>query len=373
MKSLKFFVSFTMILIPFASQGFEWSTFNYLGGVQKAHDYAPSWMADTVSGYDRVWYCGSAHRANPKKKPGDPSVAGDTIWYSYTIKGQWQHAKPVEMNPSEQPWEKRPGEKEIDKRSTCEPIVVRGIFQPPGMGETYSMAMYFIGNNNPVDGDNHIGVAFSNDGTRWTKYPNNPVIYPMVLSGDYGAGCPNVRNDNGRAGITMWYVDVSQALNSYPFFNGEFRFMPGPAIGPSLFEVKSNDGVTFSDPKRLSTRGLAQYISTSCPAISLSPSPPYYLYGLFSEYSSGNEGAKIRMYRILYNERFSGKWEYLDEIKHSDINVGAIFEPGFRTDIYGNLSSSFPTIWAGFGCGSHYARYDHSGSETWDLCNAGGR
>ena len=86
------------------------------------------------------------------------------------------------------------------------------------------------------------------------------------------------------------------------------------------------------------------------------------------------------MYKIPYNKRFTGRWELVDHIKFDDFSaiknssgndILRIFEAGFRTDIYGNITPrGWPKIWAGFGCGEIYhAKH----AETWDLCKAGGQ
>ena len=63
-----------------------------------------------------------------------------------------------------------------DSAFTCNPKVIGGIFQNPlGDGQNYSYAMYYVATEWLSGDSNNIGVAFSNDGIVWKKYPQ-PVI-----------------------------------------------------------------------------------------------------------------------------------------------------------------------------------------------------
>ena len=86
---------------------------------------------------------------------------------------------------------------------TCNPKVVRGTFgNPLGNGETFTYAMYYV-ELGPVQGTNNsIGVAFSNNGISWAKYPQ-PVITAETQD-NYGVGQPALYN-NQRGTISMFY------------------------------------------------------------------------------------------------------------------------------------------------------------------------
>ncbi len=55
--------------------------------------------------------------------------------------------------------------------------------------------------------NNHIGVAFSNDGISWKKYP-----HPVISSDSeesYGVGQPALYNSDHKSGIWMFYEDTN--------------------------------------------------------------------------------------------------------------------------------------------------------------------
>jgi len=116
----------------------------------------------------------------------------------------------------------------------------------------------------------------------------------------------------------------------------------------------------------LSVAGFLRGQEIAAAGIALSPSAPWYLYLVFGDKSS----KELSMYRIPYENRFTGTWELIDRVRADDVGSQDIFETGFRTGIYGNLFGySWPTIFIGFGCGQYDNPRD---TTTWDLCQAGG-
>src|SRR5580698_10403937 len=86
-----------------------------------------------------------------------------------------------------------------------------GAANPLGNGKTYSYAMYYVATDSLQGINNSIGVAFSNDGLNWRKYPH-PVISPETL-GNYGVGQPALYNTDHKAGIRMFYEDYSSSIH----------------------------------------------------------------------------------------------------------------------------------------------------------------
>ncbi|MBN2701704.1 MAG: hypothetical protein JXR29_09670 [Methylothermaceae bacterium] len=326
MQILQFIFFGVILAYTSVSQAFQFQWFGPLAGTD-SYDYTPSWIADTTVGYDRIWWCGN--------DPDDG--AGDVIWYKDNINPTPQ----VVMRPTE-PWE---------GIYVCDPSVVYGQFNPPGMNKTYSMAMYYTAtDDNGVN--NKVGVAFSNNGINWDKYPNNPIITPKVSnSGFYGSGETQARNTDGISNIQLWYFDNSDGTEN-------------------VYERTSSDGVNFGSPTALSKNGLPSSARIGGSGIALSPSQPYELYWIFAEFVGVNPGGKLGLWKISFGNRFSGTWTFLDYIYPASVGENVIFEPGFRTDIYGNITPvSWPAIWVGFGCGDGWINQ----ANTWDLCQAGGQ
>jgi hypothetical protein len=114
----------------------------------------------------------------------------------------------------------RPSVPTWDKSYICDPSVIQGSFLNPDDNATYSYAMYYTATDRgpnssfsggPLDGtNNRIGIAYSNDGVNWTRYSNNPVIFPAVFPTDnYGAGQSAVYSENGVSNLRVFYQDNS--------------------------------------------------------------------------------------------------------------------------------------------------------------------
>ncbi len=321
-----------VLLLASSSFAFEYTHFGHLFGTN-SWDYTPSWMADPVVGKDRMWWGSDRH---PDVVPGE----GDVIMYNEAVGGVWGTPRIV-MTPNMSGWE---------GRCTCDPAVVRGSFTYNG--QSYGLAMYYTATDDCTD-DNKIGVAFSNDGINWVKNSSNPIITGMwPNSGRYGAGQSQVQNYNGGSGIRMWYTDT-------------------PPNGPArTYEVTSTDGINFGAPTPLSTSGIVDFSLGKMMggAIAFSPSADY-LYCAFS-----NIHMQLITYRIPTAQRFTGTWQQVDTILPSEVgpstDVPHLFEAGFRTDAYGNLSNTtYPGIWIAFAAGW----YDLNKAVHWELYQAGGQ
>jgi hypothetical protein len=326
MKS-KSLLSVAIIMLLFAqpTYAFQFTNFGPLYDSQ-SWDYSPSWMADTVSGMDKIWWC------SDRLNVGEPKWEGDVIKYR-----QGTSPAQVVLTPN--------GVGSWEGQCVCDPAVARGIF--PYGGRSYQFIMYYTAAPNCA-ADNKIGVAFSNNGVNWIKYARNPIISTQFPgNGRYGAGAAQIHNWNGRSGIRIWYIDTPTNQ---------------PAI---IYERLSNDGVNFGPPTPLSSTGLPTSVVMGR-ALAFTPRADF-LYMVTRVPSTGN----LNMYRIPTALRFGGTWSFVASIRPGGVLPSAIFEPGFRTDIYGNLSSTtYPGIWVGFGCGPLYLPEN---APQWKLCQAGGR
>jgi hypothetical protein len=94
-----------------------------------------------------------------------------------------------------------------DSAFTCNPKVVEGTFVDPlGDGVTYTYALYYVGTAQANGTDNSIGVAFSNDGVSWHKYPTPVITHTSTGGVYYGVGQPDVFNTSGSTGSTISLV-----------------------------------------------------------------------------------------------------------------------------------------------------------------------
>ena len=71
--------------------------------------------------------------------------------------------------------------------------------------------MYYVATAAITGTSNSIGVAFSNEGIVWKKYPE-PVISSSSQTG-YGVGQPALYNTDHKAGISMFYEDSNPTLH----------------------------------------------------------------------------------------------------------------------------------------------------------------
>lgn len=296
-------------------------------------DYSPSWMADTVTGKDRVWWCSDRW----SQYENEPQGEGDVIKYAEnpSATGFPQIYQTVltpsrDANGNFTSWE---------GPCVCDPSVVRGAFN--FNGSSYGMVMYYTASQQCWT-DNKIGVAFSNDGINWIKNPA-PIISTNFSNNAiqrYGAGQPQARNVNGASGITLWHRDT-------------------PEQGPSNFyERYASDGINFGPATALSLNGIQRGITENA-SIALSPSAPYHLF-----LATAMPDLSLGIYKIPYEDRFSGTWQNIAIIPRTDGND--VFEPGFRTDIFGNLTNlSSPYHWIAAACGNYYS---NSSPTEWHLC-----
>jgi hypothetical protein len=274
-------------------------------------DYSPSVIQ--TGHVQQFWWCGEA--PNPAK----PSQDTDTILYESIdlVSGQ-QVGPDVALAETPGAW---------DSAYTCNPKAVQGKFSNPlGDGQTYTYALYYVGTSNVAGTANGIGVAFSNDGLAWKKYPS-PVIPTTNLNG-YGVAQPVPYNSDGQQAITLFYEDNSP--------EDVHR------------EAVSSDGVHFTTSGLLTTNGL-NLVSThptwADMAYNTADGYWYALYNAPSRATSTTGGIMeygqwgFQVYRIAQSDLLVGKtgWQEMKTIDTNLTGYESNFLPGLLRDGYGNV------------------------------------
>ncbi len=285
-----------------------------IAGRANVYDYSPSVIQTGT--LQESWWCG--YGDNPENR----SQLSDTIQYqSIDLSTNARHGPRTVLVETPGAW---------DSTFACNPKVIRGFFANPlGDGENFSYAMYYVGIDAPVGAVNFIGVAFSNDGVSWKKYPH-PVIAPETSEG-YGVGQPAVYNSDRQGAIRMFYEDSSY----YPHHT----------------EAISRDGVHFTVLGILTTNGLdPQCLTWGDIAYD---SGTGYWYAAFNTalrdpsttggvLERGQYG--IKLYRIPDASLLTGNdpWELLMNFDTNLNGYEANFIAGFVRDEYGNLVAGSP-------------------------------
>jgi hypothetical protein len=275
------------------------------------YDYSPSVIQS--GNVQKFWWCGGDYN------PYDTKQYSDTIQYESIDLSTQAHDGPLPvLGETQGAW---------DSLYTCNPKVVQGSFANPlGDGETFTYAMYYVGLSSVVGTNNFIGVAFSNDGIAWKKYPQ-PIIAPETQAG-YGVGQPAVYNSDHGEAIRMFYEDYSFYIHHV--------------------EAISSDGVHFVTLGTLTTNGLDPN-SPSWGDMAYDPENGYWYAGFNTSPRdpSTTEGVVergsygIELYRIPDASLLTGAtpWELLMTVDTTLTGYESNFLPGFLRDPYGNLSA----------------------------------
>jgi hypothetical protein len=273
------------------------------------YDYSPTVIKS--ANLQQFWWCGAG------TNPTDVTQFSDTIQYESIDLTTNAHYGPLPVLAETQGgW---------DSVYTCNPKVVKGTFTNPlGNSENFTYAMYYVATGSLQGNDNCIGVAFSNDGVTWKKYPH-PVILPETTQG-YGVGQPAVYNSDQHAAIQMFYEDNCCGLHHV--------------------EAVSTDGVHFTVTGTLTANGL-QADSQSWGDMAYDPQTSYW-YAAFNTdlrdpattggvQERGQYG--IKLYRIRDAALLTGAtpWEFLTTVDTNLTGYESNFIPGFARDQYGNI------------------------------------
>lgn len=314
-----------------------------------AYDYSPSVIQ--TGPIEQFWWCG--YGQNPNRH----SQFSDTIQYAtYDSTTATPSAPKTVLGETPHAW---------DSVFTCNPQVVEGSFvNPLGDGQTWSYAMYYVGTNQEAGTANSIGVAFSNDGIHWRKYPD-PVIRTSTQI-YYGVGQPVPYNTDHQSAIALYYEDSNS-----------------PATAHDV--ATSVDGVHFTTAGTLTTNGL-QNSNMSWGDLAYDPASGDW-YAAFNEANrdpatTGNNQERgqlgVALYRIAAGSLLTGNtpWQFLHSFDTNSTGNEANFIAGFRRDRWGNLilgpgqtvelytSFSNPaTAWDA----SPWTAFDSSVPDTWDI------
>lgn len=279
------------------------------------YDYSPS--AIQSGNVLQLWWCGA------DDNPRDRTQISDAIEYQSINLDDGSHYGPIPaLTETQYAW---------DGAYTCNPKVIGGTFvNPLGNGKTYSYALYYVATDDPKGTNNRIGVAFSNNGKDWAKYPQ-PVLLPESKMG-YGVAQPALYNTDHQAGIRMLYEDNSLTLGV-----------------PLHASAISSDGVHFTKQGQLTMNGLDPRNPTPTWGDVAYDAQTGYWYALFDLpdrdpsrtggiQESGQYG--IQLYRIPDASLFSGDtpWELLTVIDTSVTGYEENFLAGFLRDRYGSLN-----------------------------------
>lgn len=276
------------------------------------YNYSPSVIE--AKGTRQFWWCSEG------VNPTDESQNTDAIFYeSVNMTTLEAHGPALVLAETPGAW---------DSAFTCNPKVIAGKFQNPlGDGQTYTYALYYVGTRSIAGVDNSIGVAFSNDGIHWKKYPN-PVISSTTES-EYGVGQPAIYNSDHKSLLQIFYED------SYP-------------IQHHVAAV-SNDGVHFTVQGTLATNGLGSEDSEATWGDMAYEPKAGEWYAIFNRplrppsatggvIERGQYG--VRLYKIPQNALLTGtsSWQQLVTMDTNATGFESNFIAGFVHDPYDNLT-----------------------------------
>ncbi len=289
-------------------------------GRPERYDYSPSIIQS--GNIRQFWWCGMA--TNPAK----PSEDTDAVLYESVnlVTGAIEGPRTV-LAGTPGAW---------DSTYNCNPRVIGGIFDNPlGDGRSFQYAMYYVGTQDKGGLNNSIGVAFSNDGIQWAKYPT-PIIYSPTASG-YGAGQPVVYNSDQKAAISLYYED------------SDFTSLRHIA-------ATSSDGLHFTVQGTLTTSGLnPDYFDPSWGDMAYDTSTKSW-YALFNEAirSASTTANKaewgqpgVELYRIPAAALLTGStpWQLVTVFDTNRTGFESNFIGGFVHDQFGSVNvGSYPVL-----------------------------
>jgi hypothetical protein len=281
-----------------------------IAGRAGTYDYSPSVIQ--TGNFEEIWWCGSAYN------PTDKTQFSDTVEYESIDLSTHARYGPVPVLAETQGgW---------DSVYTCNPKVVQGSFTNPlGDGKTFTYAMYYVATGFLSGTDNSIGVAFSNDGISWRKYPH-PVLTPATQDNFFGIGQPAVFNTDQHQSIRIFYENCCTYV--------------------SHVEAVSSDGVHFTTLGTLTTKGM-EADDLTWGDMAYDPGSGYWYAafhaGLRDPSTTGGIVERgqygIELYRIRDSSLLTGAtpWELLTNIDTNLTGYESNFLPGFVRDMYGDL------------------------------------
>ena len=283
------------------------------------YNYSPSIIQ--TGNVRQIWWCSQG------VNPSDPSQDTDSIYYE-SINTETLETKGPMLVMAETPgaW---------DSVFVCNPKVIGGVFENPlGDGKTYTYAMYYVGTD-LIDGlANSIGVAFSNDGITWRKYPQ-PVIR-ATSNKTYAAAQPSVYNRDHKASIYMLYEDTNPIVHNVAAASTD-------GVHFTVDGVVTTNGLDFEDLER--SWGDVAYDSKTSEwyaTFNQPIRPPSMTGGVVERGEYGVELYKIRQDALLTG---SSSWQQLAAMDTNSTGYESNFLAGFVRDPYGTLNlTAYPAI-----------------------------
>ncbi len=282
------------------------------------YNYSPSIIQ--TGNVREFWWCSQG------RNPADHSQDTDAIYYEAI-----NMVTPVSQGPilvmAETPgaW---------DSGYTCNPKVIRGVFENPlGDGNNYTYAMYYAAESRSF-GNNSIGVAFSNDGMQWTKYPQ-PVI-PSSSPNGYGVGQPSLYNADGKATIRLFYEDDNPSLHHVAAISSD-------GVHFVVQGTLTCNGLDADDP--LATWGDMAYEPKAGEWYAVFNRPLRAVSATGGILERGQYG--VELYKIPEDSLLTGTspWQQLGSRDTNGTGFESNFLAGFVRDQYGNLElSAHPAI-----------------------------
>jgi hypothetical protein len=280
-----------------------------VAGRAGVYDYSPTVIQS--GNLLQAWWCGGDYN------PQQANYYSDTIQYQSIDLSSGAKFGPMPVLAE------TPGA--WDSVFTCNPRVVKGSFSDPlGDGQSFTYAMYYVGLGSDPGSNNFIGVAFSNNGISWRKFPY-PVISPETQKG-YGVGQPAAYNTDHRQAIRLFYEDDSTSLHHV--------------------EAKSVDGVHFVSVGTLTSNGIDPNFPT-WGDMAYEASSGYWYAAFNTDLRDPSTTGEViergsygfELYRIPDTSLLTGAipWELLGNIDTNLNGYESNFLPGFVLDPYGDL------------------------------------
>jgi hypothetical protein len=257
----------------------------------------------------QIWWCGLGS-------------SSDNIFYQ-TIDVDRQVYGPVVsvLQPTPGAW---------DSLHTCDPSVLRGNWEHEGIRYTY--AMYYTGTDDPANhgSTNGVGVAYSNDGITWVKFPQPIFRDPPTSPRSYGIGQQGLFKADGQMAV-------------YAFIN---RVTPAGSVW-SLYH--SPDGRRFEQPIGVVTKNGLVTPEILQADFAYDQATSY----VYMATDRGGTLQAIDVYRIaLCNVTRSDKaWEKVAEYNPSTTGQPYNQGPGLLRDEVGAITRFLPTLVTYFASG----------------------
>lgn len=304
---------FCFLLFSYPAYAGQFNENNFLFNHPDHYDYVPSVIYK--GDYQHFWWCGG-----PEPR--------DVIYYRY-INVQTQQWSPVYtvLRPSPGTW---------DSAYVCDPSVVMGDFVFEG--KHYKYAMYYTGTDELAGIDNGVGVAFSNDGIKWVKYPFS-ILRSVEYQPYYGYGEQAVLSADGKSSVWLWVLQRLDATTQHYYL------------------YYSPDGLHLEYMHQITEKGVYGNFITEADFVY-----DYLTGNVYMIKDRMNSPNTIDLYRLHWSEQANGRWTRLGSINTGLTGQTANHGGGFLRNEFGNITAWLPVIEVFFAAGSCYCE-----PISWDL------